>query len=90
MPEARTTVTLGSGNGDSPGGVDCQQASSVTDKSATVVDKVRGMNQPSQEVHRVNRTATVRTRFESMKRYTKLGFAGAHTDSNQRLMYTSA
>jgi hypothetical protein len=24
------------------------------------------------------------------RRYVKLGFGGAHTDSNQRLMYTSA
>jgi hypothetical protein len=24
------------------------------------------------------------------RRYLKLGFGGAHTDSNQRLMYTSA
>jgi hypothetical protein len=29
--------------------------------------------------------------FESpVKSYVKLGFGGAHTDSNQRLMYTSA
>jgi hypothetical protein len=25
-----------------------------------------------------------------VKRYMKLGFGGAHTDSNQRLMYTSS
>jgi hypothetical protein len=28
--------------------------------------------------------------FHCGKRYTKLGFGGAQTDSNQRLMYTSA
>jgi hypothetical protein len=26
----------------------------------------------------------------SARRYLKIGFGGAHTDSNQRLMYTSA
>jgi len=28
--------------------------------------------------------------LSSARRYVKLGFGGAHTDSNQRLMYTSA
>jgi hypothetical protein len=30
------------------------------------------------------------TELTPSKRYVKLGFGGAHTDSNQRLMYTSA
>jgi hypothetical protein len=39
----------------------------------------------------LDRTVQLLRNFESpVKRYTKLAFGGAQTDSNQRLMYTSA
>lgn len=44
-----------------------------------------------QEVKNRLRTARLLRSFKSpVKRYVKFGFGGAHTESNQRLMYASA